>query len=209
MEYVLIPNSFNRDLLNNLSDDEVLELQNKYRNCIEEKIKGIIDFKKVDDQINKMVYVPRLEDKEYNYYHKFSTFPSNYIFLRNNYHIERLSEDELEQLKNGSVDDEFLKNTFEKVLYEDGNFTYYGSPIDSYLAASKSLVIEFAYDQVEIETIEELQNVDKIIGIISDELKAKIEDSLGVPVSVIIYNGIPDLYKNNEKNVESSDIRIL
>ena len=84
------------------------------------------------NQINKYINdskvdIPRIKDKEYNFYHLSSNLNSNYIYLRNNIHIENLTNEEILYLvNNDNFSDDFIINTYQRVLYEEGDATYFG-----------------------------------------------------------------------------------
>ena len=201
MKYKFMPDTLFYFKMDGISFEEYLELQNKYRVELEKILMEYVDFSEIDRKIKQEIDLPVLDDKEYNYYHKFSTLKSNYIYLRNNYHIENLSTEELQKLRSDFIDKKIINDTFSKVLFEEGDYTFFGIPVMDYSAPSKSMVFEFAYDQIQLKTIPELSIVDKIFEEISSSIQKNVESSFPVSVSFIRYNGIPDIYrmKNGEE----------
>ena len=208
MKYIFVPDSYDYNIIkNNFSEEEFLELQNKYRNSIEEMLSKIIDFKQLDEKITKVLKVPVVEDKDYNFYHKFSNLGSNYIYLRNNIHIERLSKEDVERLKSNNIDEDYIKRTLPNVMYEEGEATFFGNPIMEKLVNSKSLVFEFAYDQTKLETVQEINIVERMGNELKKYLETIIRNSLNLPTSFIQYKRIPDYFMDNKNNQVEEDIK--
>ena len=206
MKYKYVPDTYDYSIIDKrFEDEEFVELQNKYREFIEKLLKHYIDFKDIDNKIGQVMKVPKKEDLEYNFYHKFSSLNSDYIYLRNNYHIENLNDDEIEVLKNNKIDYEFLNKTINRVINEEGDMTFYGSPVPKYLVDTKGLVFEFAYDQLQLLEVKELQNIEKIISVIDKYLKDNLK-ALNIPISMITYNGINDIDKPNTKPENNKSI---
>ena len=201
MKYKYIPDSYNYELINEkYNEEEFIDLQNQYREYLEKLLKSIIDFKDTDAKIKQIINVPKINDSEYNFYHKFSTLGSDYIYLRNNFHIEKLNDEELSRLKNNDMDYDYLKSTLSKVIFEEGDKAFYGNSILKYLANSKSIVFEFSYDQQQLVDVKELKTIESIIQQISEYLTTNIEKKLNIPVSIIVYDGIHDIYKQEDEN---------
>ncbi|MBR2587823.1 MAG: hypothetical protein IKD77_01285 [Bacilli bacterium] len=202
MKYNYYPDSFNYNLIksNFADEDEFINLSVKYKQHLENILNKIIDFKKINDLIkSKNIEIPLVEDKQYNFYHKYSVLNSDYIFLRNNIHLENLSVDELNELKNG-VDDKFIMNTLQKVIYEKGDKTFVGIPNDFSMVDSKSVFIEFAYDQKKCESIDQLRNIGEIVNTVFDYIEKDLS-KYKMPLSLTVYDAIPDIYKQTENVV--------
>ena len=138
MEYIFIPNSID-------NKKENFAIQIKYKNEVEKLLSKFIEFSMLDDKIREVSNVFPVDDYEYNFYHKFSVLKSDYIFLRNNIHIENLTPEEQEKIKNNEISDEFILETIPKVLFEDSGKSFFGKQVLEYLANSKSIVFEIAY----------------------------------------------------------------
>ena len=198
MKYKYVPDTYDYSIIDKrFNNEEFIELQNKYREFLEKLLKNFIDFKDIDNKINQIMKVPKKEDLDYNFYHKFSSLNSNYIYLRNNYHIEKLNDDEINILRNNKIDYEFLRNTINRVINEEGDKIFYGSQVLKNLVDTKGLVFEFAYDQLQLLDVKELINIEKIIKVIDQFLKSNL-NKLNLPVSMVTYNGINDIYKPDD-----------
>ena len=80
MQYKYIPNSIK--IIDNISYDDFLKLQIKYRESLEALIKKYVSFEEVDKIIENLNFsIPLIQDQEYNFYHKFSTLGSKYVFI--------------------------------------------------------------------------------------------------------------------------------
>ena len=101
MNYKFIPDSIKIDdsIPLNYSLDEFLELQISYKQSFEKILTDIVDFAYFDNWVKNTINdLPIVNDKEANFYRKFSTLNSDYIYLRNNIHIEKLDFKELNEL---------------------------------------------------------------------------------------------------------------
>jgi len=202
MYYKYIPDSFDYNLINSrFSNDEFLSLQIKYRTIIEKILIDYIDFEDIDKRINNNVVLPKIEDLDYNFYHKFSSLNSNYLYLRNNIHIEKLSSEEMEILKNGKVDKNFIVSTLSKVLFEDGDESCFGSPRLENIVNCKGLIFEFAYDSMKINSLSDLIKIDKMIEEIKVYLKSIIEKIFRLPASLVINKSLSNIYNLNESSI--------
>ena len=98
MEYIYIPDSYNNNLMKEKfkNEEEFLNTQVLYRQKFESILEQYIDFNLIDRVIkNKNINIPTIEDTKYNFYHKYSTLNSKYIFLRNNFDVENLTKEEI------------------------------------------------------------------------------------------------------------------
>lgn len=207
MKYIYIPNSFNKDHIESKfnSEEEFLECQIKYRKLFEEKLCEYIDFQKLDQLIKEQnIEVPMVEDNEYNFYHKYSYIGSKYIFIRNNYHVENLSNEEIRAiLELDKWDNTTFNDTIRKCLYEEGTETFFGVAMDELLVKSDSLVFEFSYDQKKCTNMEQLNKIKLIIDTCFNMIKSSIENIVNSKCSFIVYNAIPDLFYQERKDINS------
>lgn len=202
MNYSFIPDTFNYNLastkFSNL--EAFIQCQINYKMKFEQFISRYINFEQVQNYINSQnVSIPKMCDEDYNFYHKYSNVGSSYIYIRNNYHVENLSEVEIQKLINNDVNDDFFRDTFRKVIFEKGEKIFFGVPLDENLVKSQSIIFEFAYNQLKCETVEQFNNIVKIINESFRILEKSLFEHLNLQSSLIIYNGIPDIfYKNDE-----------
>lgn len=205
MKYIYSPDSYDETLIENKFEnyDEFLSLQLKYRAGFEKVLNGLVNFKSIDDNINHQPFsIPKIQDQGYNFYHKFSTLNSDYIFLRNNFHIEKLSLEDISALKNGEVIDiKFLNRTLYTVIFEEGDKSCYGIPMEENFVDSKSIVFEFAYDQKRCDSVQQLNQIKNFKNSISNYIDNCLNNKINIPVSILPYNAITDIYYQNNQNL--------
>lgn len=203
MKYKFIPDSIKDDniTLFNINRDEFLNLQIVYKQAFEKILEEEVDFCIFDNWINKInTNLPVVNDKEFNFYRRYSTLGSDYLYLRNNIHIERLNFDEINELKSGITRD-FLLKTYKIVLFENGDYTYFGNATDMNLIPSKSLVFEFAFDAKECKDLEEYNFYKHYKDQIFEFIAKPIEKKLNCSVSIHRYSAIPELFIDESKQI--------
>lgn len=197
MKYKYIPNNFKRkDILEKFSsEDEFIKCQAKYKLEFEKllvkqfDIEPIVDY--VDSQKN---YVPKMSDVDYNFYHKFSGLGSDYIYIRNNYHVERLDRGEIKTLlKEESPSVSFFNNNWYKVLFDGVGKSVYGIPLAETILNSQTVIFEFAYDQKKCKDLVQLNQIDNLIDSVKTQLKQRF-DKANIATSYLTYDGITDLF---------------
>lgn len=196
MEYVYNPDSYDYGILfkKDISQDEFVKLQVKYKESLEKVLMSVLNFKSIDPaMIKNGLNIPVLEIPDNNFYQKFSTLGSKYLFLRNNIHIERLTDEEIEEIFESLFNDEdlskeFIMNTLDKVISEDGDTTMYGTPLLENEISSKSLVFEFAYDDKKC-SLEDGKKIAKYLQVLFKQIKDILENKLNMRVEFIISKG--------------------
>lgn len=198
MQY--IPDTYIND--SRVDNNTFLELQYKYREGFLKYLSTIINFGTIDEEIEKYdVDIPVLDDQEYNFYHHNSAIGSNYLYLRNNIHLERLNDEELKRLVSGEEDINYYADTYQKVLYEDGDLISYGIYSDeSNIKKAKALVFEFAYDQTQTKSVEDLLKTRKCYNDIFSFIKDKLGEK-NIETDFLVYQGIPRIFDKEEKEV--------
>lgn len=201
--YIYNPNTYNYELMEqkNLTSDFVT-LQVKYRESIEALFKRFYNFQKLDDLFIQLGGVP-FNDKEYNFYHKYSTLGSQFVYLRNNYHIELLTETEIAFIRNcisnGTLlSDDFIKKTAIKVLLEKGNTICFNYVTLENFIFSKSFIFEFVYDVLACSSVAQIKALENLIKDTEKALKRTFKDELEIPIDGIVYTGSPDIFQPKE-----------
>ena len=206
MNYKFIPNINEKSNLN-LSENELIDYRIMYKHFVENILKSVINFKNIDEFIvNNHYIIPTMDDLEYNFYHRFSILNSRYLFLRNNIYIERLNEHELNNLKNNPTY-EFFTKTYKKVLFDQEGkdaYTFYGSALPKNSVKSNSLIFEFAYDLKKISSMEQYNQISEVKKYIINLIN-NIQNKMGIPISFIEYNAIPDIFISEE----TDDLQIV
>ena len=200
-----IPNTYNYSLIKSKFADieEFYNYQKIYKLHFEQLFKKILKIDELEKSIlDYHINIPYLDDSEYNFYHKSSGLGSHYIYIRNNYHIENLDNNELEVLKSKNINESFIYNTYQKVLYEKNVNTFFGVPSPNTEVNSRSIIIEFAFDQKKCLSLKELKNIEKLIKEIFEKIQQNINNKFSL--SFLVYNAIPDIFKNNYESLSNS-----
>ena len=183
------------------SENTYNDYQFKYKNCIEEIVNAYVDFASVNDIINNCgIKLKTIGDYDYNIYHKHSLLECEYLFIRNNMHVEYLSDKELEVLKSNSINEDFIKKTLDKVIHEDENFLAYGDDPNN-LKFTGGLIFEFAYDSTELSNDDRAKVADFI-----KQVFVKINEGmkeLSIVSNYTIYDKNPDYFRPVVKNRSS------
>lgn len=204
---LFIPNTFDKEKPLDLNDEQFLSLQIKYKQLFEKMVISQLDFSSIEEKLKEHHY-PIVNDKDYNFYRKYSTLGSDYIYFRNNIHLERLTEEEIKKLISGNINIDFLKNTYERVLYEDGDITFLGEPSDSTRVPSKSIILELAIDFPEIQDLESALLIDDIVEDYKNDCNQiygnEVAKILGITSQDVVgsyYPAIPDIFLSS--NIEN------
>lgn len=196
MDYTYIPDSFNYKYIKERFDQKnsFLDLQIKYKMGFEKFLLSHLDMEKISRELVSVGFaIPKIEDTTANFYRKFSQLGNPYIYIRNNYHVERLTDEELAIL-NSNPTSEFFSKTFPKVMFEDGKTVFYGIPRVETECDAKSITFEFAFDKVACQTMEEIISIEDAIERCKAAIKAQLQDRYGLPISFVVYTGIPKLF---------------
>ena len=209
MKYNYVPDTYDRDLIKEKfkDDDEFLKCQLEYKKAFESILNKVYDFKSIDKKVNSIGFVPKPITDANFFYHQTSTLQNNYVFLRNNFHVERLDNEDIENLKNGIITQDLFNRTLQDVIFEGGDATFIGKPIKKNLVKSKSLYFEFGYDVYEVddyEFVEQIENIrDQVFEEIEEALKGKIE----IPISFITNNSLSTMLSEDGLTTTQDFIR--
>ena len=202
--------ALNKEIQNQkISDNKISIFQIKYKQDFEKMLCKIFAFSLVDEHFNvSSIDIPKIK-KDGNFYFENSILPSEYIYLRNNIYIERLSVEDLAYLKdclykNETLNMEFLKRTFRTVLFEEENTLIIGSSKEENIVNGKSLIFELAYDQKKFVDIIQLNLVKSFIPSLKAQLEVTFKKQLECDISLHEYNCIPNLYFSEDNNLKIS-----
>ena len=93
------------------------------------------------------------------------------------------------------MEDNEIKDTMNRVLFEDGNETFVGIPSEDTMVNSKSIVFEFAYNKRIKETREQAKSISDIIENTEKQLIESFKNQNGYEISFVVYNFVTDIYK--------------
>lgn len=195
---------------NTMSTKEYIDLYNIYRFFMTKYIIEKLKLKEYDKKIknSKSNFLP-IETDKMDVYQFFSCDELKYIYIRNNVYIERLSNKEInllkDKLKNNdySIDDsieELIEKTYQKVIFEDimkNGKKYqimYGPDSSRFFARNDSLVLGIRYDEFAIINLTDeewkIQNKKQreFLRNIINEMTKEFENKLNIPIKIIKYN---------------------
>ena len=183
-------------------------LVNIYKYLFTKYLETKIDLQKYDNEIlNSNLDFGMMPDNYRNDYQKNSYLNLNYIYIRNNFYVEKLNVEEINYLLNIDIDNcvlnsetiNLIETTFRDVIndnyrhdkYLDNTNACYGSFIPSNIVDSKSLVLCIQYGKNTTKyTDEEYLKNRKMKQIFLDNLKNRIRldfsDILDINTTVLI-----------------------
>ena len=150
--------------------------------------------------INSQLLFP-IDDEDKDFYQSTTGRYLNYFYIRNNIHIENLTNDETNFLINKIRNDEFeydaevekfIKNTFSKVI-NDYDISKppvtinYGPIAEQYYAPTNSLILGFRFNEDVIDVENKIKKIEQSNNI-ALEIEKEISEKLGVNARVIIYD---------------------
>lgn len=209
---LLVKKGFKIDEENN----EYFTLLNKYKKFFEGYLKEKLPLELIDDNMKKsdLKFVP-IKKEDMDFYQITSTMNLDFIYLRNNLYIEKLSKEDLDFLsKKDKLDEEskdFIKRTYQTVInpYENDEkrIIFYGPENEKHLCDSTDVVLGIRYNEFEQNEMsdEEFQKNFleqlRLIAQVSTLLEIASPNELGSVVKVIQYNelSIMKKYSGNTK----------
>ena len=176
-------------------------LQITYKNFLEIFINSLIDFKSIEKIIkDSNLEFKKINDESYNIYHRESKLDSDYIFIRNNIHIENLNDEQTKSLIENNLYETFITDTINEVLKEKEAYLSYSSDSNNVIS-TKGLIFEFAYDGSELIDLEKTSR-EVIIKQIFDIIKESLKDC-PFDTNFIIYDKTEDYFRPKVKDRNS------
>jgi hypothetical protein len=190
--------------------DKYLRLQAKYRSAFNEMLdsKGVLAVTDAAIDHSDLQFVP-VAAEDYDVYQKYGSYGRKYIFLRNDFYIERLSAEDLELLDKASLEDSadllpLVTRTYKDVIEvqvpsRDGSLDeekgltivyqmdYFGlQEADSHAVVLKIINRE-KFDEQGNEDYEAEKKKWQALQAVRDELQAQLTKQLGHEV-VVFYS---------------------
>lgn len=184
--------------LNEAQKEEYIKLYEVYSNFLLEYLIRKYDLLKYDNLFkNSKSNFIAMPLEKMDMYQVLCKDKLNYIYIRNNIYIERLTKEEINYLYSiigkeyNQEIESFIEKTFRKIIIEnDSEYlkTNYGFSNRSYQGSSKALVIGLRYDKYfnsddknwEELTEQRLLESDNIVEYIKEELKKKLDMNIEV-----------------------------
>ncbi len=162
------PNSFDKQAAQalGLADkngyyDNYFLVQDLYRHVAEALLYDDLNLEKYDEMVKQAKILPR-DEADKIYYQRMNTMPTEYIYLRNNIYVERLSKEEIQIFLNAiegdkaTITDEIVtivKGTIPVILrciegFEDDYKVNYGANVPgpySKIVANNALLLEVSF----------------------------------------------------------------
>jgi hypothetical protein len=144
---------------------------------------------------------PRITSKKLHVYQRFGSFGRKYIYLENDFYIERLSTDDLDLLKHPTKEDlpaimEMVERTYKDVIITQGNtalslteLSYGANP--AFSVANGTVVLAIGYDSNASDwTQEEYDKYNDWISQQANSLQTTLTKQLGCTVAVFLNEGL-------------------
>lgn len=203
-----------------------------YRKLFTQYIIEKLNLKKYDDEIaeSKLNFI-EVKEKQMDIYQYFSKDKLKYFYIRNNIHIEKLTDEEQKFLQKikleepnelGDIEKDFIEKTYSKVIFEDvlenGEIcnVFYGPDSRSFISSNNSIVIGMRYDEFENNGLddEKWDELHEKQLDFWDELKERMELELKMKInkhiSIIRYDDFSiekRLIEEDEKTLSADEER--
>ncbi len=191
-----------------VDDDNSLymELSNLYKSIFADFLLSKISLKKYDDEISNSsldFYKPNLENPTFNELDEYNGL--NYIYILNNFYVEKLSKQDIEIFKNSLINDDInsekltciVEKTYKEIVkldclgMEDQQFNLcYGPSAPFNFAKNDALVLKIYYgitehNEEKEEALERFKKIDNFIDELSKQLKTEIKEKLNINCDIL------------------------
>jgi len=210
LNYELI---FEKGLGTDNLNDKYFKLLNSYKSFFEQYVKEILPLELIDKNMKGSdLNFDKIKDEDKDFYQSTSTMNFSYIYLRNNFYVEKLSLEDIEFLmsKNEFDNDvrEFIKRTYKNIInpYEEEKTVFYGPENQGYMCNSTDVVIGIRYDEFEQGTLSDSEfeerffNQKRLVKQLSTVLEIAGPSQFNMNIRCIHYNEF-SVVKDNSKQV--------
>lgn len=156
---------------------------------------------------NSKINFKKIDTKDMDIYQYTSSKYLNYLYIRNNIYIEKLSKEELLYLSNTNEildtnNEQFIEKTYKKVIFEN-EYTMYGPDNPKFLKKPNTLVIGLRCKSIDLnnDSDDELDNFlsqQQYLKLFIPELSRQLNDRNLDSIEVIEYNS-SSVVKNQEQ----------
>jgi len=203
----------NKPDINNeiIKNENYIKLYNIYRNFFSQYFIKVLNLKNKDNIIKESnLDFKKINSKDMDMYQYFTKEELDYIYLRNNIYIEKLNSEELDflnkyitydDLKLDEQIERFIKNTFEKVIFEDitgdNKIAYisYGTDSFKYYLKNNSLVIGLREDTffkgelTDKEWFEQHKKKNEFLNVFINNMESEFRImNIDIPIRVLVYS---------------------
>ena len=220
-------NSSYFDGLTSAEQMKYVELYSLYASLLNLYCIRNFEFAKYDKILLDSPYkFPVVEDDDMDMYQFLASDYLNYLYVRNNCYIERLSDDEWNYLVGLSTSvskdddilyddsiDSFIGNSFKKVISEDSENILFGSENSNAFADGNGLVVGVRYDNYKMlpgQNDEDFFNCqtgrEQDLDMLESIINARVSKSSSLPVTTIVYNEYNTYPRtDNNENLKEKD----
>lgn len=181
------------------TENKYKEAQSIYLYFFSEYLNSIYDFRQVDDTLNGKGFVPT---KKRNYYQQNSQLESEYIYIRNNVHPERLSQKDIDYLMTTGKKSEdkhaqsIIKKTNMDVMsiqLKDNNekykTSYEKSNTKETIVSNDALVLYIEYKDIKKDDNDYVKKGNQEAQVVENQVILPVKDALNdLPNDVEIFN---------------------
>ena len=147
------------------SQESYLKLYSLYNNLLIQYLIKKYNLNLYDEMIqNSKRNFKKVDTKDMDIYQYTSSKYLNYLYIRNNIYIEKLSKEELLYLSNTKEildynNEQFIEKTYKKVIFEN-EYTMYGPDNSKYLKKPNTLIIGLRCKSIDLnnDSSDELDN---------------------------------------------------
>lgn len=206
------PNNLrNNELIKKIgTEDKYFELLNKYNRYLTKFLKEKLPLEQIDNNMKKSeLNFNKINEHDMDFYQITSTMGLDYIYLRNNIYIEKLTKEDINYLDKNDYNEEFIHRTYKNVInpYTDSKTIFYGPENENFMCKSDDLVLgirfeEFNNDLEGEEFKENFLNKQNIISQLITVLNLVGLKELDANIKVIEYSEISIMNKYKEDSNE-------
>lgn len=191
------------------SQESYLKLYSLYNNLLIQYLIKKYNLNLYDEMIqNSKRNFKKVDTKDMDIYQYTSSKYLNYLYIRNNIYIEKLSKEELLYLSNTKEildynNEQFIEKTYKKVIFEN-EYTMYGPDNSKYLKKPNTLIIGLRCKSIDLnnDSSDELDNFlsqQQYLKLFIPELSRQLNDRNLDSIEVIEYNNSSVVKKQEQK----------
>lgn len=191
------------------SQESYLKLYKLYNNLLVQYLIKKYNLNLYDEMIqNSKRNFKKVDTNDMDIYQYVSSKYLDYLYIRNNIYIEKLSQEELLYLSStkellDSNNEQFIEKTYKKVIFEN-EYTMYGPDNSKYLKKPNTLIIGLRYKSIDLnnDSDNELDNFlsqQQYLKLFIPELSRQLNNRNLDSIEVIEYNNSSVVKKQEQK----------
>lgn len=191
------------------SQENYLKLYKLYNNLLVQYLIKKYDLNLYDKMIqNSKRNFKKVDTKDMDIYQYTSSKYLNYLYIRNNIYIEKLSKEELLYLSSAkelldSNNEQFIEKTYKKVIFEN-EYTMYGPDNSKYLKKPNTLIIGLRCKSIDLnndssDELDSFLSQQQYLKLFIPELSRQLNNRNLDSIEVIEYNNSSVVKKQEQK----------